>query len=127
MSGRGTEVHILDRVVLAGDRVEPWLAEFRARYLPGARERGMTVSRLWRSHTGRDTVAVQILWSLPGVPSFYAMRGMTARDPRPAAFWSWTDDLAVTRERRVLEPLETWEATELSETSEKSETWERIV
>lgn len=98
-------VQILDTVVLAGDRVEGWLRRWRADYLPGARDRGMVAERVWRTWTGPDTAAVRILWSLPDSGAFYAARGASGRDPLVAEFWARTDEIALDRDRHVLQPL----------------------
>ncbi|MDI3419067.1 NIPSNAP family protein [Streptomyces luteolus] len=99
-------VEVLDLVVLAVPDVEPWLRSWRAEYLPGARERGMSVARMWQSWTGPDTVAVRVLWSLPDARAFYAARSAANRDPSVPEFWARTDALAVSRDRQVLQPVD---------------------
>ncbi|MEV5879505.1 NIPSNAP family protein [Streptomyces sp. NPDC052101] len=99
-------VQIIDTVVLPGDRVAPWLREWRTGYLPGARARGMVAERVWRSWTGPDTAAVRVLWSLPDSGSFFAARAAAGADPRIAEFWARTDELALSRERHVLDPVD---------------------
>ncbi|MFF1355050.1 hypothetical protein [Streptomyces sp. NPDC058297] len=97
-------VQVLDVVVLAGDDAEEWLRRWRAEYLPGALGRGMAEERVWRAWTGPDTVAVRILWSLPDSGAFFAARAAAGADPRVAAFWAYTDEIALDRDRHVLEP-----------------------
>ncbi|MGW0994365.1 NIPSNAP family protein [Streptomyces sp. NPDC002523] len=99
-------VQVIDTVVLAGDRVRPWLRRWRADYLPGAQGRGMVAERVWRSWTGPDTVAVRVLWSLPDSAAFFAARAVAKNDPGVAAFWSRTDEMALDRDRQVLEPVD---------------------
>ncbi|MFD0902976.1 hypothetical protein [Actinomadura sediminis] len=96
---------ILDTVVLPEREADGWLRRCRAEYLPGARERGLRLERVWRSYTGPEQVAVHLLWSLPTPYDFYAMRATAAADPSVTAFWSATDTLAHARERRVLEEV----------------------
>jgi hypothetical protein len=98
-------VQVLDVVVLAGDDVEEWLRRWRAEYLPGAVGRGMAEERVWRAWTGPDTVMVRILWSLPDSGAFFAARAAAGADPRVAAFWAYTDETALDRDRHVLEPV----------------------
>ncbi|MFE2989662.1 hypothetical protein [Streptomyces sp. NPDC059262] len=98
-------VQVLDVVLLAGDDVDEWLRRWRAEYLPGAVDRGMVEERLWRAWTGPDTVAVRILWSLPDSGAFFAARAAAGADPRVAAFWAYTDEIAKDRDRHVLEPV----------------------
>lgn len=99
-------VQIIDTVVLAGDQVAGWLQRWRAEYLPGAHDRGMVAERVWRTWTGPDTAAVRILWSLPDSGSFFAARAASGRDPRVAEFWARTDEIALDRDRQVLEPVD---------------------
>ncbi|MDI3408765.1 NIPSNAP family protein [Streptomyces cavernicola] len=98
-------VEILDLVVLAASDVEAWLRSWRTEYLPGARERGMSLQRLWQSWTGPDTVAVRVLWSLRDDRAFYGSRSAANRDPRVPEFWARTDALALDRDRQVLQPV----------------------
>ncbi|MYW05708.1 hypothetical protein [Streptomyces sp. SID3343] len=97
-------VHILDQVTLTNDQVSLWLGQFHDRYLPGALGRGMHLDRVWRSPAGRDATTVHILWTLPGIRAFYAMRGAAGADPSVAAFWAATDGYALDRGRRALQP-----------------------
>ncbi|GCD98205.1 NIPSNAP family protein [Embleya hyalina] len=99
-------VSILDHVTLTNDQVAWWLGQFHDRYLPGAQRRGMRLERVWRSPAGRDATTVHILWILPGIRAFYAMRGAAAADPEVAAFWAATDGYALERQRRALQPAE---------------------
>ncbi|MGW5223770.1 hypothetical protein ACWEP5_02265 [Nocardia niigatensis] len=92
----------MDRVVLPADRAEGWLSRWRGEYLPGATARGLRSPQVLCEHTGADSVAVQIIWELPGIYEFYGMRGADAADPAVSAFWSDTDAIALTRERHVL-------------------------
>ncbi|MFI1384492.1 NIPSNAP family protein [Embleya sp. NPDC020886] len=97
-------VDILDQVTLTNDQVAWWLRQFHDRYLPGAQRRGMRLERVWRSPAGREATTVHILWVLPGIRAFYAMRGAAAADPDVAAFWAATDGYALHRQRRALQP-----------------------
>ncbi|MEU6662846.1 Dabb family protein [Streptomyces sp. NPDC046821] len=99
------EVHILDRLVLPVDEADPWLARWRTDYLPAARGRDMSPARVWQGHSGPDTVEVQVLWTVPGVIPFFAMRSVANADPRITEFWERTDAVAVERDRRVLRPV----------------------
>lgn len=65
----------------------------------------MVEERRWRAWTGPDTVAVRILWSLPDSGAFFAARAAAGADPRVAAFWAYTDEIAMDRDRHVLEPV----------------------
>ncbi len=97
-------VHIRDHVVLPGAAVDEWLTGWRTDYLPAARERGLRLTQWWRSYAGPDTVAVDMLWEIEGIYTFYRARTMAGADASVARFWARTDELAVHRDRRVLEP-----------------------
>ncbi|WP_067544311.1 hypothetical protein [Nocardia crassostreae] len=95
-------VRVLDRVVLPADRADDWLSRWRTDYLPGATARGLRDPHVWREHTGADSVALQIVWELPGIYDFYGMRGAVKADREVARFWAETDAVALTRERHVM-------------------------
>ncbi|WP_216903505.1 hypothetical protein [Nocardia alni] len=97
-------VHVWDHLVLPAAAVDGWLIGWRTDYLPAARERGLRLTQWWQSHAGPDTVAVDMLWEIEGVYEFYRARTMAGADASVARFWSRTDELAVHRDRRVLEP-----------------------
>ncbi|WP_405752309.1 NIPSNAP family protein [Streptomyces sp. NBC_01411] len=100
------QVQVHDRVVLEVDDAGPWLERWREDYLPRARTRGMTLRGVYRAHTGTGTVALSVVWTLPSPYAFYEMRAAAAADPEVAAFWAYTDALAVERDRRASRPLE---------------------
>jgi hypothetical protein len=94
---------ILDRVTLPADEARPWLDRLRADYAPGAERRGMQLRGTWLSHVGGDSVEVCVLWNLPDVAAFWAMRAAALTDASVAAWWNATDAMALDRQRRVYE------------------------
>jgi hypothetical protein len=97
-------VTIFDDIVLPVDAVDHWFAQWRADYLPAATERGLHLAGAWRGFTeDPENVAVVIQWTLPTVGAFFGSRGRGGADPAVAAFWAATDQLAIRRERRVLQ------------------------
>lgn len=94
-------MRVHDTVVLRRDDVDSWTDRLRREYVPGAAGRGLTLASVAHEHVGTDTVAVHILWTLPGVGAFFGMRAAAGADPDVAAFWSATDKVAVRRERHV--------------------------
>jgi hypothetical protein len=97
------EVTIFDEVVLPADAVEAWLEEWRADYVPGANARGLALQGVWRGFTEHpDHAVVVIQWSVATIPGFFASRGQGGADPRVTDFWEQTDELAISRSRRVL-------------------------
>ncbi|WP_433522648.1 hypothetical protein ACQPZ2_36975 [Nocardia pseudovaccinii] len=100
-------VNVLDVITLAADHVDSWLQRWHTDYLPDAHEqRGMRVVRVWRSYPSPDTVSIHILWELDGGYAFYGMRSAAGADPGVDRFWVETDAIAITRDRRMLQPLE---------------------
>ncbi|MFJ9417247.1 NIPSNAP family protein [Streptomyces sp. NPDC101227] len=99
-------MQVQDRIVLPAEHAGPWLDRWRGDYLPGARARGMTPQGVYRAHTGTGTVALTVIWTLPGPYAFYEMRAAAAADPDVAGFWTYTDALAVERDRRASQLLE---------------------
>ena len=99
-----TTVTIFDDIVFPVDAVDDWLEQWRAAYLPAAIERGLQLPGVWRGFTeDPENVAVVIQWTLPTVGAFFGSRGKGGADPAVAAFWVATDQIAIRRERRVLQ------------------------
>lgn len=100
-TGVAPAVRVHDTVVLRRGDADSWTERLRREYAPGAARRGLTLESVAREHVGTDTVAVHILWTLPGIRAFFGMRAAAGTDPSVAAFWSATDSIAVRRERHV--------------------------
>ncbi|MBF4998363.1 hypothetical protein IRT45_14505 [Nocardia sp. BSTN01] len=98
-------VTVIDEIAIPHDRVEEWSRRWRSDYLPGAGDRGMRVVRQCRRFTSPDTVTLEIQWELPGIYEFYGMRAAAGADDAVSGFWRWTDSLALSRARRVLEEV----------------------
>jgi hypothetical protein len=97
-------VTIFDDIVLPVDAVDAWFDRWRADYLPAAAERGLQLAGAWRGYTeDPENAAVVIQWTLPTVGAFFGSRGKGGADPAVAAFWAATDEIAIRRERRVLQ------------------------
>ena len=95
---------IFDDIVLPVDKVDDWFARWRADYLPAATERGLQLTGAWRGFTEDPaSVAVVLQWTLPTVGAFFSSRGKGGADPAVAHFWVATDQIAIRRERRVLQ------------------------
>jgi hypothetical protein len=64
---------------------------------------GPCAARVWRGFTEHpDHAVVVIQWSVATIPGFFASRGQGGADPRVTDFWEQTDELAISRSRRVL-------------------------
>lgn len=61
----------------------------------------MQLCGIWFSHVGVDSVEVCVLWNLPDVAAFWAMRAAALADASVGAWWNATDALALDRHRRV--------------------------
>jgi hypothetical protein len=99
-----TAVFVLDRMRVRTGRLDEVRTGLRERYLPGARARGMELVGSWAdpvggTDEGRDLF---VLWRLPDLAGFWAMRGAAAADPTVAAWWQESDALLLERERRLL-------------------------
>jgi hypothetical protein len=96
-------VTILDEVVLPVAAVDAWLEGWQADYLPDAGERGLQLQSVWRGFTedpGHGVVVIQ--WAVETIEGFFASRGRGGNDPRVVDLWKATDQLAISRSRRVL-------------------------
>ena len=83
-------VGVLDRIDFPNvETADRWLATRDLATLP--------VARIWRTFTGPESVALFVLWEVPTVRAFYALRA----DPKSRDFWPE----AGARTREVLEPL----------------------
>lgn len=98
-----TAVAIVDRVTLPAGEANPWLDRLHRDYEPGAERRGMRLRESWTSNVGADAVEVCVVWDLPDVAAFWAMRAAALADASVAAWWEATDAVALERERRVYE------------------------
>ena len=102
MSSRDA-VTIFDEVVLPVAAVDAWLEGWQADYVPGANARGLALQGVWRGYTEDPEHAVVVIqWTLPTIEAFFASRGQGGADPRVTDFWQETDELAISRSRRVL-------------------------
>lgn len=103
-SNSDAAVTIFDDITLPISAVDDWFTRWRTDYLPAATDRGLQLAGAWRGFTeDPDEVAVVIQWTLPSVGAFFASRGRGGADPTVAAFWAATDQIAIRRERRVLQ------------------------
>ncbi len=100
-------IFILDRMKLPPGEVRAYQQVHRERYLPGARERGMELVGSWvtppvEAEVGNEFV---VLWSLPSVEAFWAMRAENSA-PEVVAWWAESDRLTLDRERKILSQAE---------------------
>jgi hypothetical protein len=101
VSSEPTAVTIFDEVVLPVAGADAWLERWRAEYLPGALERGLSLQGAWRGYSqdpGQAVVVIQ--WKVATIGAFFASRGGV--DAAVMGFWEATDQLAISRNRRVL-------------------------
>jgi hypothetical protein len=101
-------IYILDRVQLRPGQLQAYQQALRERYLPGARERGMELVGSWITppleiDEGNELVT---LWSLPSTEAFWAMRAAASASPELAAWWEESDQLTLSRERKIMTPAE---------------------
>lgn len=102
MSDPSDIIYLIDEVELRPGMTDAFLEAFRARYLPGARERGMELIHTWVTppesppETGQT---VLLIWALAGIPGFWRMRSQNAA-PEIAAWWRECEQYCVRRTRR---------------------------
>lgn len=97
-------VVILDQVELPAEVTEAWLSRWRADYLPAALDRELRLQGLWTGWTedpGRQVVVA--CWSLPRVGRYWSARWQATDDDAVTAFWQWSDSIAHSRTRQVLQ------------------------
>ncbi len=95
-------IFLIDEVDLRPDSIESFMVAFRARYLPGARERGMELVHTLVTPPESPSdgeVTVLLFWRLAGVGGFWGMRSANA-SREIAAWWDECDALCVRRKRR---------------------------
>lgn len=105
------EIFVLDRIKVRAGELRRYQERLSERYLPLARERGMTLVGQWIAPPIELADApneLLLLWSLPGPEGFWAMRSRSG-DPEIAAWWEESDSLALERERRFMRPGEVGE------------------
>ncbi len=96
-------VTIFDEVVLPVEAADAWIDRWRADYLPGAMRRGLHLRGAWRGSTDDPGHAVVVFqWTLATVEAFFAYRGQSGADRGVTQFWDATDEVAISRNRRVL-------------------------
>jgi hypothetical protein len=96
-------IYILDRVSIKPGQLSRYQQRLREQYLPGARARGLQLVGSWVTpplevEQGNELL---LLWSLPDVRAFWAMRA-GGGDPDAVAFWQQAAQLGEHRERRFL-------------------------
>ncbi len=102
MSDKNDTIYLIDEIELRPDVTDEFLAAFRARYLPGTRDRGMELIHTWVTPpecppaTG---ATVLFVWALAGVPGFWRMRSQNAA-PEIADWWHECERYCVRRTRR---------------------------
>lgn len=102
MNSASETIHLIDEIELLPDATDDFLAAFRARYLPGARERGMELVHTWITPPESPPEAgasVLLVWGLEGVPGFWSMRRQSAA-PEVDDWWRECERYAVRRTRR---------------------------
>jgi hypothetical protein len=96
-------IHMIDEIELhPGMNPDEFIAAFRARYLPGAQERGMELVHVWITppeYPPEMGATAILVWALDGVAGFWRMRSQNAA-PEVAAWWKECAKYCVRRTRR---------------------------
>jgi hypothetical protein len=98
------EVFVVDRVVTIPGRGSEFVDRYLTEYVPGARERGMTLRDILVSppiwFTDQSNT-VTITWSLPSARAWWEMTWKGRPDPRLGEWWAGVDQLVAERSRSV--------------------------
>ena len=108
---------ILDEIVVKPGLVQDYRRAYRARYVPAAERRGMTLAGAWQSPAGRDyddlPTTLYYLWSVADVAGWWAMRLSRTSDGtderfEKLAWWEESDRMTLGRKRSTLtaQPVE---------------------
>ena len=97
-------IFILDEIQVKPGAAADYRRAYRANYVPGAEDRGMTLEQAWQSPPGRDygplPVTLYYLWSVPGVSEWWAMR--FADRFGKLAWWRTSSAMILSRKRTML-------------------------
>ena len=98
-------IHIVDELRVRPGRLRAVRTRLGADYLPGAEARGMTLVGSWIAPAVelRDQPThLIVLWSVPDVPSWWAMRRVANTDDAVRRFWEELAPDLEGRSRRML-------------------------
>lgn len=98
-------IRLLDELVVDAEQLAPLRELLAAAYFPGAQARGMQLAAQWVSPPLALADApntLWLLWQLPDLGAWWAMRAQAARDPAVTALWQQVDALCQSRRRHVL-------------------------
>ena len=98
------EVFVVDRVVTRPGCAREFVDTYLAEYVPGARDRGMTLCDVLVSppiwFTDQSNV-ITITWSLPSPRAWWEMTWQGRPDPTLGAWWDSVGRLVAERSRTV--------------------------
>lgn len=103
MSDATDTIYLIDEIELLPDVADDFLAALDARYVPGARSRGMELVHVWITPPEPPPgvgPTVLLVWALAGVPGFWRMRSRNSA-PEIADWWREAERYHVRRTRRV--------------------------
>ncbi len=98
-------IYILDEVTAKPGKAQQFLAAYMERYVPAAKERGMTLVHRWVSPPMwlvEESNTLCIIWTVRGAPAWWSMSHQGRRNPAVAEFWSSIEPLIEKRHRSFL-------------------------
>lgn len=98
-------IRLLDELVVDPARLAELRELLATAYVPGAQARGMQLAAQWLSPPVALPDApntLWLLWQLPDLGAWWAMRAQAAMDPSVTALWQQVDALCQSRRRHVL-------------------------
>ncbi|CAJ1510992.1 hypothetical protein [[Mycobacterium] burgundiense] len=100
----GGEVFVIDRVLTKPGRARQFVDRYLAEYVPGAKDRGMTLLNVLVSPPiwfEDQSNTVTVTWSLPSPLAWWQMTWQARPDPSLGQWWSAIDELVIERSRSV--------------------------
>jgi hypothetical protein len=99
-----SRILILDEIMVKPGLAADYRRAYRARYVPGAERRGMTLEAAWRSPPGQDFAELPTtlywLWSVGSLEAWWAMR--LADRFEKLAWWQESEPMTLSRKRSLL-------------------------
>ena len=95
-------VYAIDELVAVPGKGRELLEAYKARYVPGAEARGMTLDRVlvsppvWLDEASNR---LTIVWTVEGAPGWWGQATQGRYDPAVGAFWHSVEGLIASRHR----------------------------
>ena len=98
------KIFVVDRVVTEPGRAREFVDAYVAEYVPGARERGMTLDHLLVSPPiwlDDESNTITVTWTVDDVAGWWNMTRLGRPDPALGAWWERMEPLITERSRSM--------------------------